>query len=139
MLTVPEQALLCGRSGTPLRPCKQKCALSAGCLALRVPCPLFICCAMALQISSQILGYGSGGTLVFEGELDGRPVAIKRILHQFYDLAKKEIGALILSDEVSACLQERCSCSLMLHQAIHSGSACLHIHCCCQPPGAWAL
>ena len=62
----------------------------------------FICCAVALQIGSQILGYGSGGTLVFEGELDGRPVAIKRILHQFYDLAKKEIGALILSDEVSA-------------------------------------
>ena len=62
---------------------------------------------MALQIGSQILGYGSGGTLVFEGELDGRPVAIKRILHQFYDLAKKEIGALILSDEVSTCLQER--------------------------------
>ena len=26
-------------------------------------------------------------------------MAIKRLLHQFYDLAKKEIGALILSDE----------------------------------------
>lgn len=37
--------------------------------------------------------------MVFEGELDGRPVAVKRLLRQFYDLARKEIGALVLSDE----------------------------------------
>ncbi len=73
-----------------------------------------ICCA--LQIGSQILGYGSGGTLVLEGELDGRPVAIKRILHQFYDLAKKEIGALILSDEVSTCFQNNRLCSLKMRR-----------------------
>ncbi len=36
---------------------------------------------------------------MFEGEMDGRPVAVKRLLRQFYDLAHKEIGALILSDE----------------------------------------
>ena len=83
---------------------------------LRVSCPLYVRHALALQIGSQILGYGSGGTLVFEGELDGRPVAIKRILHQFYDLAKKEIGALILSDEVSKCFHESWSCSLKMHR-----------------------
>jgi serine/threonine-protein kinase/endoribonuclease IRE1 len=28
---------------------------------------------------------------VYEGVLDGRPVAVKRLLRQFYDLARKEI------------------------------------------------
>jgi len=45
------------------------------------------------------LGTGSAGTVVYEGELDGRKVAVKRILQQFYDLARKEIDALIASDE----------------------------------------
>lgn len=31
------------------------------------------------------------GTTVYEGVLDGRPVAVKRLLRQFYDLARKEI------------------------------------------------
>jgi len=31
------------------------------------------------------------GTIVYEGRLDARPVAVKRLLRQFYDLAKKEI------------------------------------------------
>ncbi|KAF5826524.1 kinase-like domain-containing protein, partial [Dunaliella salina] len=39
------------------------------------------------------------GTIVYEGKLDGRGVAVKRLLRQFYDLAKKEIEVLILSDE----------------------------------------
>lgn len=46
-----------------------------------------------------MLGYGSGGTVVFAGELGGRPVAVKRMLRQFYGLARREIGALILADE----------------------------------------
>ena len=116
-----------------MHPCRQKYAL---CMNFRVFCPLFICCAVALQIGSQILGYGSGGTLVFEGELDGRPVAIKRILHQFYDLAKKEIGALILSDEVSTSKKVK---QPQDAQAAQSASACVCIHCRGQPPGAWAL
>ncbi|BDA47514.1 probable serine/threonine-protein kinase/endoribonuclease IRE1 at C-terminar half [Coccomyxa sp. Obi] len=52
-----------------------------------------------MEIGPDILGYGSSGTLVFEGTLHGRPIAVKRILSQFYELARKEIGALILSDE----------------------------------------
>lgn len=46
-----------------------------------------------------MLGYGSGGTVVFSGELDGRPIAVKRMLRQFYEMARKEIDALILADE----------------------------------------
>lgn len=33
----------------------------------------------------------AAGTVVYEGWLDGRPVAVKRLLRQFYDLARKEI------------------------------------------------
>ena len=53
-----------------------------------------------MQVTSEILGYGSCGTIVFSGTLDGRQVAVKRILRQFNELAYKEIGALIVSDEV---------------------------------------
>ncbi|KAI3434469.1 hypothetical protein D9Q98_002546 [Chlorella vulgaris] len=52
-----------------------------------------------LRVGPGVLGYGSGGTVVFSGELDGRPVAVKRMLRQFYEMARKEINALILADE----------------------------------------
>lgn len=52
-----------------------------------------------LLVGPGILGYGSGGTIVFEGQLDGRAVAVKRVLWQFVHLARKEIETLILSDE----------------------------------------
>ena len=52
-----------------------------------------------LEVSKEVLGYGSGGTAVYEGILDGRKVAVKRMLKQFVDLAKQEIEALIDSDE----------------------------------------
>lgn len=35
-----------------------------------------------MEIGPDILGYGSSGTLVFEGTLHGRPIAVKRILSQ---------------------------------------------------------
>ena len=80
-----------------------------------------------LRVGPGILGYGSGGTIVYEGELDGRQVAVKRLLRQFVELAKKEIGALIVSDEHSNIVRcfameedqefvylalERCACTL---------------------------
>jgi serine/threonine-protein kinase/endoribonuclease IRE1 len=36
---------------------------------------------------------------VYEGILDSRPVAVKRLLRQFYTLARKEIQVLVVSDE----------------------------------------
>lgn len=35
----------------------------------------------------RILGYGSCGTIVFEGTFGKRPVAVKRMLRQFLDVA----------------------------------------------------
>lgn len=46
-----------------------------------------------------MLGYGSGGTVVLEGSLEGRPVAIKRLLARFAELARTEINALIHTDD----------------------------------------
>lgn len=46
-----------------------------------------------------MLGYGSGGTVVLEGALDGRPVAVKRLLARFAELARTEINALIHTDD----------------------------------------
>ncbi len=47
-----------------------------------------------LQVSEQVLGVGSHGTIVFRGEFDGRPVAVKRLLADFFDIADREIGLL---------------------------------------------
>ena len=58
--------------------------------ALPLPAPLMRICERRggvsyvgrLAIGPGIVGYGSSGTLVFEGSLDGRPVAVKRVLRQ---------------------------------------------------------
>eukprot|EP00249_Psilotum_nudum_P010968 c22883_g1_i2 orf=134-2890(+) len=53
----------------------------------------------SLFVSNTVIGYGSHGTLVLEGYLDKRNVAVKRLLGQFYERAHKEISNLIVSDE----------------------------------------
>lgn len=45
------------------------------------------------------LGTGSNGTLVFAGKFDGRDVAVKRMLIQFYDIASQETRLLRESDD----------------------------------------
>jgi serine/threonine-protein kinase/endoribonuclease IRE1 len=46
-----------------------------------------------------IVSFSLPGTIVYEGVLDSRPVAVKRLLRQFYNLARKEINVLVVSDE----------------------------------------
>lgn len=43
----------------------------------------------ALIVNDRILGYGSHGTVVFSGNLNGRPVAVKRMLSQFSRVAER--------------------------------------------------
>ena len=57
-----------------------------------------------------MLGYGSGGTVVLQGRLDGRPVAVKRLLARFAELARTEINALIHTDDHPNVVSVR-SCS----------------------------
>jgi hypothetical protein len=51
-----------------------------------------------LVVKPKILGYGSAGTIVFDGVLNHREVAVKRLLREFYLMAEKEIKTLIASD-----------------------------------------
>lgn len=57
------------------------------------------CAVGSLFVKNTAIGYGSHGTVVFEGFLDKRNVAVKRLLCQFYEKAEKEIANLIASDE----------------------------------------
>jgi serine/threonine-protein kinase/endoribonuclease IRE1 len=45
-----------------------------------------------------VLGYGSHGTVVLRGSLNGRPVAVKRMLSRFNRAADREVSLLIRSD-----------------------------------------
>lgn len=51
-----------------------------------------------LTVSDKVLGYGSHGTVVYRGLLEGRPVAVKRMLTDFHARADREISLLIESD-----------------------------------------
>ena len=52
----------------------------------------------SLQISEQVLGYGSSGTVVFRGTFQGRAVAVKRLLRDFVEMASKEVSLLQSAD-----------------------------------------
>lgn len=54
----------------------------------------------ALEVNTdKRIGSGSNGTLVFEGNFDGRQVAVKRMLIQFFDIASQETKLLRESDD----------------------------------------
>ncbi|KAJ3122947.1 bifunctional endoribonuclease/protein kinase ire1 [Nowakowskiella sp. JEL0407] len=50
-------------------------------------------------LSDVVLGYGSHGTVVFQGTFENRQVAIKRLLLDFYDVASHEVQVLQESDD----------------------------------------
>lgn len=52
----------------------------------------------SLQISDEVLGYGSSGTIVFRGMFQGRAVAVKRLLRDFVHVASKEVSLLQSAD-----------------------------------------
>jgi serine/threonine-protein kinase/endoribonuclease IRE1 len=49
--------------------------------------------------TDRVLGNGSGGTFVFEGSFEGRDVAVKRMLPQYFELASQEVDMLRQSDD----------------------------------------
>ncbi|KAI1293416.1 bifunctional endoribonuclease/protein kinase ire1 [Mortierella claussenii] len=53
----------------------------------------------SIQVTDMILGYGSHGTVVYKGTYDGRAVAVKRLLIDFYDVAFHEVKLLQESDD----------------------------------------
>lgn len=53
----------------------------------------------SLIVSDTVLGFGSHGTVVFKGSLQGRAVAVKRLLQDFVTLAHREVNILQESDD----------------------------------------
>ncbi|KAG2159369.1 uncharacterized protein EDB93DRAFT_1245174 [Suillus bovinus] len=53
----------------------------------------------SLVVSETILGFGSHGTVVYKGSLQGRAVAVKRLLQDFVTLASREVDILQESDD----------------------------------------
>ncbi|KAF7343464.1 hypothetical protein MVEN_01779200 [Mycena venus] len=53
----------------------------------------------SLVVSDHVLGYGSHGTVVYRGSLQGRAVAVKRLLQDFVTLASREVSILQESDD----------------------------------------
>uniref|UniRef100_A0A8C8DRR4 Serine/threonine-protein kinase/endoribonuclease IRE1 n=1 Tax=Oryzias sinensis TaxID=183150 RepID=A0A8C8DRR4_9TELE len=47
----------------------------------------------------QVLGHGAEGTIVYKGQFDNRPVAVKRILPECFSFADREVQLLRESDE----------------------------------------
>ncbi|KAL7665377.1 non-specific serine/threonine protein kinase [[Candida] zeylanoides] len=62
-----------------------------------------------LVLSDKILGYGSHGTVVFEGTFENRPVAVKRMLLDFFDIASHEVRLLQESDDHPNVIRYFCS------------------------------
>ncbi|WEW61358.1 bifunctional endoribonuclease/protein kinase ire1 [Emydomyces testavorans] len=55
-----------------------------------------------------VLGHGSHGTVVYKGSFDGRHVAVKRMLVEFYDVAAHEVGLLQESDDHNNVIRYFC-------------------------------
>ncbi|KAI0269552.1 hypothetical protein BGY98DRAFT_1014131 [Russula aff. rugulosa BPL654] len=53
----------------------------------------------SLVVSDTVLGYGSHGTVVYVGSLQGRAVAVKRLLQDFVTLAHREVSLLKDADD----------------------------------------
>ncbi|KAL1961672.1 hypothetical protein VTN77DRAFT_1347 [Rasamsonia byssochlamydoides] len=58
--------------------------------------------------TDKVLGHGSHGTVVYKGSFDGRDVAVKRMLVEFYDIASHEVGLLQESDDHSNVIRYYC-------------------------------
>ncbi|KAL3457206.1 hypothetical protein BJX64DRAFT_269321 [Aspergillus heterothallicus] len=58
--------------------------------------------------TTDVLGHGSHGTVVYRGSFDGRDVAVKRMLVEFYDIASHEVGLLQESDDHNNVIRYYC-------------------------------
>ncbi|KAJ1883782.1 bifunctional endoribonuclease/protein kinase ire1, partial [Coemansia sp. S17] len=62
-----------------------------------------------ITMTDQVLGYGSHGTVVYRGEFQGRAVAVKRLLVEFYDVAEHEVKVLQDSDSHPNVIRYYCT------------------------------
>ncbi|KAF7561397.1 hypothetical protein G7046_g2738 [Stylonectria norvegica] len=74
-----------------------------------------------IEVNTEMqLGTGSNGTLVFAGKFDGRDVAVKRMLVQFYETAEQETSLLRESDDHpnGTYLESSCVCCMSLTKIV---------------------
>lgn len=62
----------------------------------------------SFTVTDEVIGYGSHGTVVFKGYYDGVPVAVKRMLANFYELAGHEVSLLQQSDHHPNVIRYHC-------------------------------
>ncbi|KAJ2866298.1 bifunctional endoribonuclease/protein kinase ire1 [Coemansia aciculifera] len=62
-----------------------------------------------ITMTDQVLGYGSHGTVVYRGEFQGRAVAVKRLLVDFYEVAEHEVKVLQDSDSHPNVIRYYCT------------------------------
>ncbi|OCH94596.1 hypothetical protein OBBRIDRAFT_747261 [Obba rivulosa] len=74
---------------------ENKLAVSSSLVLPPAPAPS----SSSLVVTDTILGFGSHGTVVFKGSLQGRAVAVKRLLQDFVTLASREVSVLQESDD----------------------------------------
>lgn len=72
-----------------------------------------------LVISDKILGRGSHGTVVYEGTFENRPVAVKRMLFDYFDIANHEVRLLQESDDHPNVVRYFCSQSSEQEQFLY--------------------
>ncbi|KAF2725655.1 hypothetical protein K431DRAFT_238953 [Polychaeton citri CBS 116435] len=58
--------------------------------------------------TDEVIGQGSCGTSVFRGTFEGRDVAVKRMLSQYYELASQEVSFLQQSDDHANVIRYFC-------------------------------
>lgn len=82
----------------------------------------------SLEVSDVVLGYGSHGTVVYRGTFEGRDVAVKRLLMDFYDVAYHEVTLLQESDEHPNVVRYYCKqqCDKFLYIALELCPASLY-------------
>lgn len=72
-----------------------------------------------LVISDKVLGYGSHGTVVYQGTFENRPVAVKRMLLDFFDIANHEVRLLQESDDHPNVIRYFCSQSSEMEKFLY--------------------
>lgn len=85
-----------GEDGSPNEPVPDTPPPPTPSIVVPTPPPISV---PSLVVSDTVLGFGSHGTVVFRGSLQGRAVAVKRLLQDFVTLASREVSILQESDD----------------------------------------
>ncbi len=84
-------------------PAKKKSNRTKRVVTVAEAAPLAAAPPQKIVMTARVLGYGSGGTVVYEGSLEGRRIAVKRMLKAFFDVAERETQVKTITTLVCGC------------------------------------